>query len=142
MGGEVGEEVVVDELVAVVDVDDFRREGKVGEDVVEGLAGGLGAAIPGGGAGSPLGGGIGDVHDPKEALAHIPSAEGDGVDLEHTGFAGLIKPAWPCGNLGCESCFAAGALVRLVGHQPVRSDDARDGGDAHAAQFIGDGLRD
>ena len=101
--------------------------------MVEGLAGGPGA---------PLGGGVGDVHDPEEAFAHVSPAEGDGVDLKHAGLTGLVKSAWPCGDFGGEGCFVAGTFVRLVGHQAVRSDDARDGGDAHAAQFVSDGLRD
>ena len=142
VGGEVGEEVVVDELAAVVDVDDLGREGEVGEDVVEGLAGGLGASVPGGGAGAPLGGGVGGVHDPEEAFAQVAAAEGDGVDLEHARLAGLVKPARPCGDLGGEGGFAAGAFVRRARRQAVRSDEACDGGDAHAAQFVGDGLRD
>ena len=90
----------------------------------------------------PLGGGVGDVHDPEEAFAHVSPAEGDGVDLKHAGLTGLVKSARPCGDFGGEGCFAAGTFVRLVGRQAVRSDDARDGGDAHAAQFVCDGLRD
>ena len=141
VGGEVGDEVVVDELAAVVDVDGLGREGEVGEDVVEGLAGGFGASVPGGGADAPLGGGVGGVHDPEEAFAQVAAAEGDGVDLEHARLTGLVKPAWPRGDMGGECGFAAGAFVRRARRQTVRSDESCDGGGAHAAQFVGDGLR-
>ena len=54
MGDEVGDAIMVDKRAAVVDVDGLGREGKVGGDVVEGLAGGLGAPVPGGSAGGAV----------------------------------------------------------------------------------------
>ena len=88
------------------------------------------------GAGAPLGDGVGGVHDPEEAFTQVAAAEGDGVDLEHTWLAGLVKPAWPRGDLGGECGFADGAFVRRARRQTVRSDESCDGGDAHAAQFV------
>ncbi len=81
MGFEEGEEVVVDELAAVVDVDDFGWEGEALEEVGEGGGGGFGSAVPTGGEAVPLGGRVGDVEDPEEVFAHIAAAEGDGIDL-------------------------------------------------------------
>ena len=82
VGSEEGEEVVVEEFAAVVDVDNFGWEGELFEEVREGVCGGLGAAVPAGGEGAPLGGRVGDVEDPEEAFAHVAAAERDGVHLE------------------------------------------------------------
>ena len=120
VGGEVGEEVVVDELAAVVDVDDLGREGEVGEDVVEGLAGGLGATVPGGGAGAPLGDGVGGVHDPEEAFARSPpqratvsiwSTPGSPVSSSRPGPAGI----WAASAALLPECLFAGRGARRCG---------------------------
>ena len=54
VGSEEGEEVVVEEFAAVVDVDNFGWEGELFEEVREGVCGGLGAAVPRG-RGRPIG---------------------------------------------------------------------------------------
>ena len=81
VGSEEGEEVVVEEFAAMafrlwlrsvaVDVDGFGREGKAVEEVREGVGGGLGAAVPAGGEGAPLGGRVGDTWRIQKKLSRM-----------------------------------------------------------------------
>lgn len=143
VGVEKGKEVVVDEFAAVVDVDDFGWEGEAFEEVGEGTGGGFGATVPTGGEAVPLGGGIGDMEDPKETFAEVAAAEGDGVDLEDAGFSGLFKCPWAGGDLGGEGGLGAGAFVGCPWMvEAVAAKDAFHRGGAHAQEFIGDGRWD
>ena len=129
VGSEEGEEVVVEEFAAVA----FRLR----EEVREGVCGGLGAAVPAGGEGAPLGGRVGDVEDPEEAFAHVAATERDGVHLEDAGLAGFLEGAGAGGDLGRERGFVAGAFV---GGAPdvVGAQDTVHRGGAHAREFVGE----
>ena len=147
VGFEEGEEVVVEEFAAMafrlwlrsvaVDVDGFGWEGELFEEVREGVGGGLGAAVPAGGKGAPLGGRVGDVEDPEEAFAHVAAAERDGVHLEDAGLAGFLEGAGAGGDLGRERGFVAGAFV-WGAPDAVGAQDAVHRGGAHARELVGE----
>lgn len=70
-----------------------------------------GRAYPAGGESIPLGGGVGDMEDPKEAFTHVAATGCDGVHLEDAGLAGFFEGAGAGGDLGRERGLAAGAFL-------------------------------